>query len=199
MSKNGKLIFRYSAMNAGKSLDLIKTAYNYTERGMKVKVFNYEHDKRYGINIVASRVGVSHASESFNGDTIFYGKSSYEKYNFINVNCILVDEAQFLDKYQVFQLVRLKNQLNIPIICYGLRTDFQGELFKGSEYLLAWADSIEELTTVCHCGRKATFQIRKDEKGKRIFSGEKEQIGGNEVYESVCSFHFWEAMPTGHD
>lgn len=177
-------------MNAGKSMDLIKTAYNYTERGKKVLAFNYAHDKRFGENVVASRSGVSWESLPFNNETFFLNQTL----NIENIDCILIDEAQFLNKYQVSQLVHIRNMFDIPIICYGLRTDFQGKLFIGSQYLLAWADNIEELKTICECGRKATMQIRKDGDGNRILDGEQEQIGGNESYDSVCTKHFWEPL-----
>ena len=174
-------------MNAGKSMDLIKTAYNYDERGFDIAVFNYEHDKRFGENLVASRAGVKWGSKPFNKDTVFLENDYYDE------AILLIDEAQFLTNYQVSQLIHIKNTYSIPIICYGLRTDFQGDLFEGSKWLLAWADNVEELKTICHCGKKATMQIRKDRHGKRILDGEQEQIG-DECYESVCSYHFWEPL-----
>ncbi len=185
-----KLYFRYSAMGAGKSLDLLKVAYNYEERGMKALIFNSELDTRFGRECVASRAGI-------HKNAIPYGMTS----DFLalyrqtragtggDIHCLLVDEAQFLTKKQVEDIVHIVNDERIPVICYGLRTDFMGQLFEGSTWLLAWADSIEELKTVCWCGRKATMNARVVD-GRIVRQGEQVQIGGNESYLALCREHY---------
>ena len=184
-----KLYFRYSAMGAGKSLDLIKVAYNYQERGMQVVLFNSSLDDRFGRDSVVSRTGIKMASHSFNGDTDF-AEAAKECLN-DQVACMLVDEAQFLTKGQVNALLTIVDEYRIPVICYGLRTDFMGELFEGSKWLLAWADMIEELKTICWCGKKATMNARIVD-GKVVHHGEQIQIGGNESYIALCGRHFRE-------
>jgi len=185
-----KFFFRYSAMGAGKSLDLLKVAYNYEERGMKVLMFNSQLDTRFDKNSIASRTGISKKASSFSETTDFY---AYIHENFFNqdikINCVLVDEAQFLKKPQVKQLRDIVNELNIPVICYGLRTDFQANLFEGSQWLLAWADIIEELKTICWCGSKATMNARVVN-GKVEKEGKQIMIGGNEAYIALCQKHF---------
>ena len=184
-----KLYFRYSAMGAGKSLDLIKVAYNYEERGMKVVLFNSVLDDRFGRDSVVSRTGIRMDSRGFNADTDFFKECAGLADG--AVACILVDEAQFLSKGQVEQLLEVVDTCNIPVICYGLRTDFMGELFAGSRWLLAWADAIEELKTICWCGRKATMNARIVD-GQVVRHGEQIQIGGNESYIALCGRHFRE-------
>lgn len=184
-----KLYFRYSAMGAGKSLDLIKVAYNYQERGMRVVLFNSSLDDRFGKDSVVSRTGIKMESHSFNGKTDFAAEAREcldEK-----VACMLVDEAQFLTREQVRSLLMIVDEYRIPVICYGLRTDFMGELFEGSKWLLAWADMIEELKTICWCGKKATMNARIVD-GKVVHHGEQIQIGGNESYIALCGKHFRE-------
>ena len=184
-----KLYFRYSAMGAGKSLDLIKVAYNYQERGMKVVLFNSSLDDRFGRDSVVSRTGIKMESWSFDRNTDFI-KAAAEHLG-EEVACMLVDEAQFLNREQVGQLLEIVDSYRIPVICYGLRTDFMGELFEGSQWLLAWADMIEELKTICWCGKKATMNARIVD-GRVVRHGEQIQIGGNESYIALCGRHFRE-------
>ncbi|MFW3388010.1 UNVERIFIED_CONTAM: thymidine kinase [Kocuria sp. CPCC 205274] len=181
-----QLYFYYSAMNAGKSTSLLQSSFNYKERGMKTVVYTAELDNRYGVGKVTSRVGLSEDATLFNKST-----NLYEEVKSNPVNCVLIDEAQFLSKEQVHQLAKIADDLNIPVLCYGLRTDFQGELFEGSKYLLSWADKLVELKTICHCGRKASMVLRVNN-GKPIYDGEQIQIGGNDSYVSVCRKHYFE-------
>ncbi|MCX7544539.1 thymidine kinase [Marinicella gelatinilytica] len=176
-----KLYFYYSAMNAGKTTHLLQSSHNYQERGMQTLILSSSIDDRYGKGVVKSRIGLQSPSILFNerADLLQLVKTQNP------VNCVLVDEAQFLTKSQVYQLTEVVDQLNIPVLAYGLRTDFQGELFEGSQYLLAWADELCELKTICHTGRKATMVIRIDEQGQAITGGAQIQIGGNERYVSV--------------
>lgn len=179
-----KLYFYYSAMNAGKTTHLLQSSYNYRERGMNTLILSPAFDNRYGVGKVTSRIGIESPSIIFT-----------EKENIFNltnkihigrkINCVLVDEAQFLNKDQVYQLTEIVDQLNIPVLAYGLRTDFQGELFTGSQYLLAWADHLKELKTICHSGKKATMVVRVDENGRAVKSGKQVEIGGNDRYISV--------------
>ncbi|MFH1727158.1 MAG: thymidine kinase [Pseudomonadota bacterium] len=185
-----KLYFRYSAMGAGKSLDLIKVAYNYEERGMPVVLYNSSLDTRYGEAQITSRTGISMKSSTFNAETDFF--SDFTDNYFAKdkkVGCVLVDESQFLRKEQVRQLRLIVNKYETPVICYGLRTDFQANLFEGSRWLFAWADAIEELKTICWCGKKATMNARIVD-GKVTSEGEQIQIGGNESYIALCSRHY---------
>lgn len=185
-----KLYFRYSAMGAGKSLDLLKVAYNYEERGMKALIFNSELDTRFGRECVASRAGIHKTAIPYGRGCDFlalYRQARAESGQ--TVHCLLVDEAQFLTKKQVEDIIHIVNDDRIPVICYGLRTDFMGQLFEGSTWLLAWADSIEELKTVCWCGRKATMNARIVD-GRIVRQGEQVQIGGNESYLALCREHY---------
>jgi thymidine kinase len=185
-----KLYFRYSAMGAGKSLDLLKVAYNYEERGMKVALFNSQLDTRFDQGSIASRTGISKPATTFSADTNFYDLFLENYFNKdIRISCVLIDESQFLKKEQVAQLRRLVNKFDLPIICYGLRTDFQAELFEGSLWLMAWADEIEELKTICWCGRKATMNARVVD-GRVVKEGEQIMIGGNESYIALCQRHY---------
>jgi thymidine kinase len=185
-----KLYYRYSTMGAGKSLDLLKVAYNYDERGMRALIFNSEFDTRFGRERVASRAGIHKEAIPFSGDTDFDALFVRKRGELGQpVHCLLVDEAQFLSRAQVLQLVQIANRENIPVICYGLRTDFMGELFEGSAALFAWADSVEELKTVCWCGRKATMNARLAD-GKMVRQGEQVQIGANESYIALCREHY---------
>lgn len=185
-----KLYFRYSAMGAGKSLDLLKVAYNYEERGMRVALYNSNLDTRFGRDSIASRTGIQKQANSFNAETNFL---THFRTNFfdrdIRVSCVLLDEAQFLSKTQVTQLRDLVQQFDTPVICYGLRTDFRGDLFEGSQWLLAWADEIEELKTICWCGKKATMNARVVN-GRVAKEGDQIQIGGNESYIALCQKHY---------
>ncbi|ARD23133.1 thymidine kinase [Shewanella japonica] len=186
-----QLYFYYSAMNAGKSTSLLQSSYNYRERGMNTLVMTASIDDRYGVGKVASRIGVETDAQVFgandNLSTMIEAELESQQ-----LHCILIDESQFLSKEQVKQLTHVVDNLDIPVLCYGLKTDFQGELFSGSQYLLAWADKLVELKTICHCGRKANMVVRLDGNGKPMREGEQVAIGGNESYESVCRKHFRE-------
>ncbi len=180
-------------MNAGKSATLLQSSYNYQERGMNTLVYTAAIDSRYGVGKVASRIGISQEAHLFYPMSDLFREVS-EHLQQQTLHCILIDEAQFLTKDQVYQLTEIVDKLNIPVLCYGLRTDFQAELFEGSKYLLAWADQLEELKTICYCGRKANFVIRMNKQGKAISDGEQIQIGGNDTYLSVCRRHYKEKL-----
>lgn len=179
-----KLYFYYSAMNAGKTTHLLQSSYNYRERGMNTVILSPAFDNRFGTGKVTSRIGIESPSIIFSEKEnilTLVNKILKEK----EVHCVLVDEAQFLSKQQVYQLTEIVDQLSIPVLAYGLRTDFQGELFTGSQYLLAWADHLKELKTICHSGSKATMVVRVDEQGRAVKSGNQVEIGGNDRYISV--------------
>jgi thymidine kinase len=178
-------------MNAGKSTALLQAAYNYAERGMSTRLFTARLDLRAGGRI-ASRIGIGTEAEHFEPDTDFW-----ERLKDAQVNCVLIDEAQFLTTAQVRQLARVVDEANIPVMCYGLRTDFRGELFPGSAALLAWADTLTELKTICYCGRKATMVVRVSPSGAVERAGQQVEVGGNDRYVSVCRRHFCEAIRTG--
>lgn len=182
-----QLYFYYSAMNAGKSTSLLQSSHNYNERGMQTKIYTAAIDDRYGQGFVASRLGLKAPAALFSKDTNLYNDIQQAQQP---IDCILIDEAQFLTKQQVKQLTDIVDKLDIPVLAYGLRTDFLGEAFVGSQYLLAWADKLIELKTVCHCGRKANFVVRMDENGQVLVDGEQVEVGGNERYESMCRSHF---------
>lgn len=177
-------------MGAGKSLDLLKVAYNYKERGKNVLILSSSFDNRFGDGIISSRVGLKEPAIMVNTkDNIF--ELIKNKLGCEPVDCVLIDETQFLKKEQVEQLTNVVDYLNIPVICYGLRNDYRGEPFEGSCWLLSLADTIEEIKTICHCGRKAIMNMRVVD-GKAVFEGEQIIIGGNESYVSVCRKHFRE-------
>ncbi|MEM1404270.1 MAG: thymidine kinase [Pseudomonadota bacterium] len=184
-----KLYFHYSSMNAGKSTALLQSSYNYAERGMRTIVLTPKLDDRFGSGKVTSRIGISADAIIFQATTDLFelvkGRDESE-----GVDCVLVDEAQFMSRAQVQQLGNVCDELNIPVLAYGLRTDFRGEPFEGSRYLLAWADNLKEIKTVCHCGKKATMVVRVDEEGHVIREGAQVEIGGNERYVSLCRKHF---------
>jgi thymidine kinase len=184
-----KLYFYYSSMNAGKSTSLLQSSYNYKERGMNTLIMAPALDDRYGIGKVSSRIGLEAPALCFNSkDDLFALVSAHiEK---TALHCVLVDEAQFLSREQVFQLSDVTDRLAVPVLAYGLRTDFQGEPFEGSKYLLAWADTINELKAICECGAKATMTVRLDQEGNAIREGSQIEIGGNERYISMCRRHF---------
>ena len=188
-----QLYFYYSAMNAGKSTTLLQSSFNYKERGMEPVIFTAAIDNRYEVGKVTSRIGLEAPAHIFQSDSDLFEiiKDLKESQR---VDCVMVDECQFLTKEQVHQITEIVDIYNIPVLCYGLRTDFRGELFAGAQYLLAWADKIVELKTICHCGRKANMVLRTDETGKAIADGEQVQIGGNERYVSVCRKHYKEAL-----
>lgn len=183
-----QLYFYYSAMNAGKSTALLQSSYNYQERGMRTLVLTAEIDNRNGVGVVSSRIGLSSPALLFNTQTSLFSLLTKE-HRKQPIHCVLIDECQFLTREQVGELADVVDQLDIPVLCYGLRTDFRGELFSGSHYLLAWADKLIELKTVCHCGRKANRVLRLDSQGNPLHEGEQVVIGGNESYVSVCRKH----------
>lgn len=191
-----QLYFYYSAMNAGKSTALLQSAYNYEERGMRSEIFTAQLDNRFGEGKVTSRIGLSKSAHLFNAETQLFEQIE-ALHTAQPLNAVFIDEAQFLSKSQVMQLIHVVDDLDIPVLAYGLRTDFLGETFTGSHYLLAWADKLTELKTVCHCGRKANFVVRLDEQGRAIQHGEQVEIGGNERYESMCRKHF-KSLVWGH-
>ena len=188
-----KLYFYYSTMNAGKSTMMLQASYNYQERGMQTLLLAPDIDNRDGDNIISSRIGLSAPAISFHTADILYSLilSIGRKHT---VDCIFIDEAQFLEKQQVKQLSDVTDELDIPVLCYGLRTDFQGNLFTGSEQLLAWADELTEIKTICHCGRKANMVLRIDADGNGIKQGAQIKIGGNDDYISVCRKCFKSGM-----
>ncbi len=188
-----QLYFYYSAMNAGKSTALLQSSYNYQERGMRTLVFTAEIDNRFARGQVRSRIGLSSPAELYRPDTDLLAVISH-KHRHQPLHCVLVDESQFLTREQVNGLSDVVDQLDIPVLCYGLRTDFRGELFPGSQYLLAWADKLVELKTICYCGRKANRVLRLDDAGKPVHDGQQVVIGGEERYVSVCRKHYKEAL-----
>lgn len=191
-----KLYFYYSAMNAGKSTTLLQASYNYHERGMQTLLFAPAFDKRFGPPTIYSRIGLKKEAIGFDEGFNFYRFIKQKKGQLKNLRCILIDEAHFLKKAQVAQLTHVCTQLGVAVLCYGLRSDFLGEPFEGSKYLLTWADEIVEIKGMCHCGRKATMNVRIDETGRPIEEGEQIQVGGNESYVSMCLAHFIEAVET---
>ncbi len=188
-----KLFFYYSSMNAGKSTTLLQSSFNYQERGMQTLLLTVAFDDRFGIGKIASRIGLEAPAVLFDGNTDLCALIK-EKLDEGRIDCVLVDEAQFLTKDQVWQLSDVADKLGVPVLCYGIRTDFQGQLFEGSKWLLAWADKLSELKTICHCGRKAGMVLRVDENGNTVREGAQVEIGGNDRYVSVCRQHFKEAM-----
>jgi len=190
-----KLYFYYSTMNAGKSTTLLQSSFNYRERGMDTMLLTAAFDDRYSQGTVTSRIGLSQEAELFREEDNLYERveNCHAK---SPIHCVLVDEAQFLNKPQVWQLSEVCDQLKIPVLCYGIRTDFQGQLFPGSQWLLAWGDVLQELKTICHCGSKANMVVRVDEDGNAIQEGMQVEIGGNDRYVSLCRRHFKEAYFT---
>ena len=188
-----KLYFYYSAMNAGKSTTLLQSSYNYQERGMNTLILAPDIDNREDQATVTSRIGLSANATTFHLSDNLY-QVVEELHQQQRLDCVLVDEAQFLTREQVRQVSDIADQLDIPVLTYGLRTDFQGKLFEGSEQLLAWADNLVEIKTICHCGRKATMVLRIGEDGQVIKEGAQVKIGGNELYVSVCRRHFKTGM-----
>ncbi|WP_042151167.1 MULTISPECIES: thymidine kinase [unclassified Pseudoalteromonas] len=188
-----QLYFYYSAMNAGKSTTMLQSSFNYQERGMNPVIFTAKIDNRFGEGKVSSRIGLEADAELFTVETQIFDHITTlnEKQK---VHCVLIDESQFLTKEQVHQISDVVDTLKIPVLCYGLRTDFRGELFTGAQYLLAWADKLIELKTVCHCGRKANMVLRTDENGVAMADGDQVEIGGNERYVSVCRKHYKDAL-----
>ncbi|NMP31552.1 thymidine kinase [Thalassotalea sp. M1531] len=184
-----QLYFYYSAMNAGKSTHLLQSAYNYRERGMRCMLYTAQIDDRFEQGKIASRLGINADAELFNNATDLYQATATEHQKH-KVDCLLIDESQFLSEQQVKQLTDVVDLLKIPVLAYGIRTDFLGNTFSGSAALLAWADKLVELKTICHCGKKANFVVRIDEKGAAVTSGNQVEVGGNDRYESLCRIHF---------
>jgi thymidine kinase len=192
-----KLYFYYSAMNAGKSTTLLQSDYNYRERGMKTLLFTPRLDDRAGVGHIASRIGLEADATAFETDDDLYIHVR-DALREEAIDCILVDEAQFLTPTQVLQLSLVVDRLGVPVLAYGLRTDFRGEPFEGSKYLLSWADSLVELKTVCETGKKATFNARLDADGQRVWEGEQIEIGHNYVAMSRKAFQLEKVSPIGY-
>ncbi|ABC62790.1 thymidine kinase [Erythrobacter litoralis] len=188
-----KLYFYYASMNAGKSSTLLQTAFNYGERGMKVSLWTAAIDDRPGFGAISSRIGLASDAHRFREDTDIL-EFVLREHAEGRVDCVLIDEAQFLTERQVWQCAQLADDANTPVICYGLRTDFQGKLFPGSAALLGIADKLVELKAICHCGRKATMNLRVDADGKPISEGAQTEIGGNDRYLALCRKHFSQAL-----
>ena len=190
-----KLYFYYSAMNAGKTTNLLQSAHNYRERGMRTLILTPRLDDRGGRGgVVSSRIGLSAEGVAFERDTDLERRVEADLLAHGPLGCVLVDEAQFLTRVQVWQLSEVVDRLKIPVLCYGLRTDFRGELFEGSQYLLAWADELQEIKTICHSGKKATMNLRVDAQGRAVQDGPQVEIGGNERYVSVSRQEFKKVM-----
>lgn len=188
-----KLFFNYSTMNAGKSTVLLQASHNYREHGMNTYLLTAKVDERAGVGRIASRIGIGAEADIFDTDDDLF-KMVENRLSQSPLACVFVDEAQFMSTEQVWQLARVVDDLNLPVLCYGLRVDFRGELFPGSATLLAIADEMREVRTICRCGRKATMVIRQDEHGCAITEGAQVQIGGNETYVSLCRRHWREAV-----
>ena len=185
-----KLYFYYAAMNAGKSTLLLQSAHNYNERGMTALILVPAIDDRYGQGKVTTRIGLQQDATVFDRQACLFTLVQSMLSATPQLHCVLIDEAQFLTQAQVWQLARIVDELKIPVLAYGLRTDFRAEPFEGSQYLLALADELVELKTICHCGKKAAMNMRVDQDGQAIREGEQVQIGGNESYVSTCRRHF---------
>lgn len=185
-----KLYFYYSAMNAGKSTTLLQSSYNYIERGMATLLFAPKIDQRFKAPTIHSRIGLQQEAIGFDKQTDMFAIIKNELAVKPHLRCVLIDEAHFLSKNQVKQLTKVTTELNIPVLCYGLRSCFQGEPFEGSMYLLAWAEELIEIKTICECGGKATMNLRVDDNKESIEEGSQVQIGGNERYISTCMKHF---------
>ena len=190
-----KLHFHYSTMNAGKSTLLLQAAHNYHEGGMATYLLTARLDDRAGTGRIGSRIGIGAEAETFGPDDDMFARIAARLAS-DPCACVFIDEAQFLSKDQVWQLARAVDDLKVPVMAYGLRVDFQGNLFPGSAALLAWADEMREVRTICHCGRKATMVVRKGPDGRALRDGDQVVIGGNETYQSLCRKH-WRAAVGG--
>ncbi len=188
-----KLYFYYSSMNAGKSTTLLQSSFNYQERGMATMLWTAAIDTRYGRGVIASRIGLEAQAHLFDPNVDLFADIEAQHAS-TPLSCVLVDEAQFLTRDQVWQVAAVCDRLDVPVLCYGLRTDFQGELFEGSAHLLGLADTLTEIKTVCDCGRKATMNLRVDGSGQAIRQGAQTEIGGNDRYVALCRRHFVEQM-----
>ena len=187
-----KLYFNYSTMNAGKSTVLLQAAHNYDERGMQTYLLTAKFDNRAGEGFIKSRIGIGSKADTFDAQDDLFEKIRTRLET--PCACVFIDEAQFLSPDQVWQLARAVDDLRVPVMCYGLRVDFLGHLFPGSATLLALADEMREVRTICHCGRKATMVVRKDAQGRVAMGGDQVEIGGNDRYVSLCRRHFREAI-----
>jgi thymidine kinase len=192
-----KLYFYYSAMNAGKTTTLLQADFNYKERGMNTCLYTAAIDNRYETGKIKSRIGLEEHANLFNSDTNVY-EELQAHYTHENFSCVMIDECQFLKTQQVDDLAKFCDEFSIPVLCYGIRTDFQSQLFEGSSRLLAIADELTELKTICKCGAKATMNLRVDSNGKAIHQGQQTEIGGNERYISLCRKHFYKLSPLDH-
>ena len=192
-----KLYFYYASMNAGKSTTLLQADFNYRERGMATMLWTAALDDRGGDKAIESRIGLGADAHRFDGATDLWARVN-AAHSVQPLACVMIDEAQFLTGDQVWQLARLADEANIPVLCYGLRTDFRGELFPGSAALLGIADALVELKAVCHCGRKATMNLRVDELGAAVKDGAQTEVGGNDRYLALCRRHFSEALGRNH-
>jgi thymidine kinase len=192
-ARMAKLYFHYSTMNAGKSTTLLQASHNYREGGMQTYLLTAQFDNRAGQARIASRIGIAQEADTFAPGEDLFAKLQNRLGQGI-VACVFIDEAQFLSKDQVWQLARAVDDLKVPVMCYGLRVDFRGELFPGSAALLAWADEMREVRTICHCGKKASMVVRKAADGRALRDGEQVKIGGNETYVSLCRRHWREAV-----
>lgn len=191
-----KLYFNYSTMNAGKSTVLLQAAHNYAERGMQTYLLTAQFDNRAGAGRIASRIGIGADADTFAlSDDLF--RKIKTRLDGGPCACVFIDEAQFLSRDQVWQLARAVDDLGVPVMAYGLRVDFMGELFPGSAALLALSDEMREVRTICHCGKKATMVVRQDAQGRAMTGGNQVQIGGNETYVSLCRRHWRDAMEDG--
>lgn len=188
-----KLYFNYSTMNAGKSTALLQASHNYRERGMETYLLTANLDDRAGPGQIASRIGIGQKADTFSTDTNLYDRIEARQKS-TTLACVFLDEAQFLTPDQVWQLARAVDDIGVPVMCYGLRVDFQGKTFPGSAALLALSDEMREVRTICYCGKKATMVVRQDDQGHVIIKGEQVQIGGNETYVSLCRKHWREAV-----
>lgn len=188
-----KLYFHYSTMNAGKSTLLLQASYNYRERGMDTYLITANLDDRAGKGRIGSRIGIGAEADGFSKSDDLFDRIK-ARLDEGPIACVFIDEAQFLEPEQVWQLARAVDDLKVPIMCYGLRVDFQGKLFPGSATLLALADEMREARTICHCGKKATMVVRQDDQGRVLVDGDQVQIGGNESYVSLCRRHWREAV-----
>ncbi|WP_176595196.1 MULTISPECIES: thymidine kinase [Sphingobium] len=191
-----KLYFYYSSMNAGKSTTLLQSSFNYRERGMQTMLWTAAIDDRYGQGRIVSRIGLEAQAHLFGADTDLFAAIAVQ-HGLTALSCVLIDEAQFLSEDQVWQLAAVCDRLSIPVLCYGIRTDFQGQLFGGSAALLGLADTLTEIKTICDCGRKAIMNLRVDAQGRPIREGEQTEIGGNDRYVALCRRHFVERR-SGH-
>jgi thymidine kinase len=188
-----KLYFYYAAMNAGKSTQLLRSAFNYAERGMRTLLFTAGVHDRSGHGVIDSRIGLKAEATPFEPATDLHAAVSDARQTGA-IGCVLIDEAQFLTRPQVLQLARVCDEMGVPVLCYGLRSDFRGELFEGSAALLALADVLSEIKTVCNCGRKATMNLRIDERGNAVTAGAQIGIGGNDRYVALCRRHYMERI-----